>query len=134
MGDVGSILLGFVFAAIAVLISRSAADFICIAGFLFPFYADELITMSIRLKNGENLLKPHRKHLYQILANELKIDHWKVSIGYGALQAAIGVLMLFARPFGLGALVFLLLMSGFGFIAVNYVIRNKTTWELERPF
>ncbi len=40
MGDVGSILLGFVFAGMVVFLSRNLLDFICMAGFLFPFYAD----------------------------------------------------------------------------------------------
>jgi len=32
------------------------------------------------------VMQPHRKHLYQLLANEMGIEHWKVSVGYGALQ------------------------------------------------
>ena len=81
MGDVGSILLGFSFAAIVVILSKSILDFVCLAGFLFPFYADELTTMAARIKDGENLFKPHRRHLYQLLANEKRIAHWKISIG-----------------------------------------------------
>ena len=72
MGDVGSILLGFVFAAMVVVLSRNFLDFVCLAAFLFPFYADELTTMAIRINDGENLLYPHRRHLYQLLANEKK--------------------------------------------------------------
>jgi len=60
MGDVGSILLGFVFAGMVVFLSRNLLDFICMAGFLFPFYADELTTMMIRIRDGEKLSKPHR--------------------------------------------------------------------------
>ena len=37
----------------------------------------------------ENILKPHRKHLYQIMANELKIPHLVVSGGYCVVQALI---------------------------------------------
>ncbi|NIM03667.1 UDP-N-acetylmuramyl pentapeptide phosphotransferase, partial [bacterium] len=46
MGDVGSILLGFVFAGMVIFLSKDFLDFICLASFLFPFYADELSTMA----------------------------------------------------------------------------------------
>jgi len=29
------------------------------------------------------LMQPHRKHLYQLLANEMGIEHWKVAAGAG---------------------------------------------------
>ncbi len=94
MGDVGSIFLGFVFAEYVILLSKNFKDFICLSSFLFPFYADELITMALRLKNRESLFTPHRTHLYQILANEGAVDHWKISVGYGLLQLMVGVTML----------------------------------------
>ena len=62
MGDVDGFLIGFVFAAIVILISKSFIDFVSLAPFLFSFYADELITMVVRLKDGESLLNPHRRH------------------------------------------------------------------------
>ncbi|SCY91114.1 MraY family glycosyltransferase [Desulfoluna spongiiphila] len=107
MGDVGSILLGFVFACMVVLLSRSLLDFICLAGFLFPFYADELTTMFARIKNGESLSKPHRRHLYQILANECGIEHWKISVGYGAIQLIIGIVLIVFRSKWVLVLLFL---------------------------
>ena len=70
MGDVGSVLLGFVFAGLVVGLSRSFTDFVVLCAFLFPFYADELTTTYVRLRDGENLLKAHRRHIYQLLANE----------------------------------------------------------------
>lgn len=94
MGDVGSIMLGFVFASIVVMASKSFLDFVCLAGFLFPFYADEFVTMAVRIKDGENLLKAHRRHFYQLLANEISIDHWKVSVGYSILQIVVGLSLL----------------------------------------
>ena len=91
MGDVGSILLGFLFAVIVISLSRNVLDFFSQACFLFPFYADEITTEIIRLKDGEKLWTPHRRHLYQILTNEYGIAHWKVSAGYGMVQLFIGL-------------------------------------------
>jgi len=109
MGDVGSILLGFVFACMVVVMSGSLLDFICLAGFLFPFYVDELTTMFVRIKNGESLSKPHRSHLYQILANECGIDHWKISVGYGFVQLIIGIVLIIFRDRWNVVLIFLVL-------------------------
>jgi len=125
MGDVGSILLGFVFAAIAILLSKSFLDFVCLAAFLFPFYADEILTMALRVKDGESLLKPHRRHLYQILANEMGIAHWKVSVGYGIFQLIVGLSILLARPFGILTILVLLIIFFSGFVWANYFIRTR---------
>ena len=90
MGDVGSVLLGFLFAALAILLSRNPGDFMCMVGFIFPFYADGLSTLTIRFWDGENLSQAHRRHLYQILSNERGMAHWKVTLGYCSLQIMIG--------------------------------------------
>jgi UDP-N-acetylmuramyl pentapeptide phosphotransferase/UDP-N-acetylglucosamine-1-phosphate transferase len=127
MGDVGSILLGFSFAAIVVVLSKSILDFVCLAGFLFPFYADELTTMAARIKDGENLFKPHRRHLYQLLANEKGIAHWKVSIGYGLAQLIVGITILLLRPFGITAVLPLLAAYFVAFIIISSVIRKNLT-------
>ena len=127
MGDVGSILLGFSFAAIVVILSKSILDFVCLAGFLFPFYADELTTMAARIKDGENLFKPHRRHLYQLLANEKGIAHWKISIAYGLLQLIIGITILLLRPFGLTIILLLLTVYFIAYIITTSVIRKNLT-------
>jgi len=110
MGDVGSILLGFVFATLLVVISKDVHDFFVGMSFLFLFYADELFTMYERIKDGEKLTKPHRRHLYQILANEAGIAHWKISLGYGFCQLFCGIVIWIMREsslIGISSLLFL---------------------------
>ena len=92
MGDVGSVLLGFVFAIMVLAFSADLMEFALLAGFLFPFYADELITMVERIAESQSLAKPHRRHLYQVLANEAGIAHWQVATGYGVLQLVGGII------------------------------------------
>ena len=123
MGDIGSILLGAVFAGIIYLTSHNLMDFVCMASFLFPFYADVLCTMVIRLKDGENLTLAHRRHVYQILANEHKIAHWLVSLGYGFVQTLIGISVLMVRPFGMIAVLTVLICSLVFFITGGYFVR-----------
>jgi Fuc2NAc and GlcNAc transferase len=125
MGDVGSILLGFVFAGMVIWLSRSLLDFICLSAFLFPFYADELTSMAIRIKDGERLFRPHRRHLYQLLSNEKGIPHWKVSVGYGLLQLVVGLSVLLLRHLG-SVMVLSLLAAYFGaFIVLSSFIRKN---------
>jgi len=125
MGDVGSILLGFVFAGMVVSLSKSFLDFVCLSAFLLPFYADELTTMIVRLKEGENLTSPHRRHLYQLLVNEMGIAHWKVSTGYGLLQLAVGVNVLIIRPSGLLIVILLQVCCFAVFGWVSFSIRSR---------
>lgn len=124
MGDVGSILLGFVFAAMVIMLSKSFVDFVCLAAFLFPFYADELTTMAVRIRDGENLLRAHRRHLYQLLANEKGVSQWKVSAGYGTLELIVGVTVLLLKPFGSIVTLSLLAAYFIAFTMVSYFIRS----------
>jgi Fuc2NAc and GlcNAc transferase len=101
MGDVGSILLGFIFAVFVLYMAKSTADFICMIAFMFPFYADALTTLYIRYRDGEKLSQAHRRHLYQVLANEFEHPHWKVSLGYAGAQLVLGLLMIWAHRSGL---------------------------------
>jgi Fuc2NAc and GlcNAc transferase len=124
MGDVGSILLGFVFAGLVVTLSRNYLEMVCFTAFLFPFYADELTTMAVRLHDRENLSRSHRRHLYQLLVNEFGIAHWKVTMVYAAAQLAIGAGVLVACPYGaLAVLVFLTVCFG-GFVLLAGKVRT----------
>ena len=127
MGDVGSILLGFVFAVLVILLSKSLLDFVCLASFLFPFYADELTTELVRLKHGEKLWRPHRRHLYQLLANEYGIPHWKVSLGYGLGQLLVGVSVLFFVNSGLLPVLSIIFLYFIIFTVVTSAIRMRLT-------
>ena len=125
MGDVGSILLGFVFSSMTVYISESLIDFICISSFLFPFYADEITTMIVRLKDGENLTKAHRRHLYQLLANECKLSHWKISVGYGLFQLLVATSIIILKDMGLIFVISFLVFCIGSFTLFSFIFRKK---------
>lgn len=138
MGDIGSILLGSVFASLIFLASKTALDFVCMVSFLFTFYADELTTMFVRLKDGENLTQAHRRHIYQLLANEKGIPHWKISIGFGFLQLGIGVSAILVKPFGVLAVLILLILCFITFafgslylrLFLEKTLRNQTNLQI----
>ena len=125
MGDVGSILLGFVFAAMVVTLARNYHEMVFFAGLLFPFYADELTTMAIRLRDHENLFRPHRRHLYQLLANEAGIAHWKVTLLYAAIQLVVGAGILLANAHNLWVAVIFLVVSFILFTFISLLVRRK---------
>ncbi len=97
LGDVGSVLIGFIFACLVIVLSETFNDFLAMAGFLATFYFDEIFTMIIRVYNKESLLRPHRKHIYQLLVNELSISHWKIAMLYGVVQFFIGLTIIYCH-------------------------------------
>jgi UDP-N-acetylmuramyl pentapeptide phosphotransferase/UDP-N-acetylglucosamine-1-phosphate transferase len=125
MGDVGSILLGLVFSGLVVYLSRNVLDFVCLMSFLFPFYVDELTTMALRLRAKEKLITAHRRHLYQILANEYDISHWKISTGYGLFQLMIGISILMIKNMSLFKVVSVLVLYGCFFALCSFIFRKK---------
>ena len=81
--------------------------------------------MAVRIKDRENLLRPYRKHIYQLLANEKGIPHWKVSVGYGLLQAAVGLSVLWVKPLGLMPVVLLLAVWLLSFFVFSSFVRRS---------
>lgn len=70
-------------------------------------------------------MKPHLGHLYQLLANEMGIEHWKVSIGYSVLQILVGIGALVLRWYGDLAVVIFLGSCFAGFGIVSFVVRSR---------
>ncbi len=124
LGDVGSIMLGFVFACMIIVLSENIIDFMVMTGFLMTFYFDEIFTMVMRMHNKDSLIQPHRKHIYQLLANELSISHWKIALSYGAVQLIIGLSFIYIKPHGLFYLFLLYFIYCFLLLFVSIQICN----------
>jgi len=132
MGDVGSILLGFLFASWVLLFSRSLLEFVVLTSFLFPFYVDELSTLIVRIKDGDRLTKAHRRHIYQILVNQAGLSHAVVTVFYGFIQIVVTILAWMAMREGLILLVcFLIFLSGLFFFGGMYIRRR---WEVNESY
>src|SRR5690554_3571612 len=62
----------------------------------FTVYAvDACFTIFYRLMRKENIFQPHRTHLYQYLANELKVPHVTVSVVYALIQLVLNLLLIY---------------------------------------
>jgi len=89
MGDVGSLALGFGFAAMVVHGVCSGA-FALPVGLLvmLPFLADATLTLLARVIRGERWYNAHRQHLYQrLIANGW--SHGRVAMLYQAINLAL---------------------------------------------
>ena len=121
-GDVGSITIAFILLfALGKLILKTG-DFAYII-FLAVYGTDSVLTICHRIQLHENLGEAHRKHAYQLMANELKMPHIEVSLIYMAVQLAISFGMIFCpinHYIYLGLTIIVLLMAYLIFMKKNY--------------
>lgn len=96
-GDVGSIGIAFIllFAIGKLIIQTGDVTYLL---FLLVYGVDGCLTICHRIKLHENLGEAHRKHVYQLMANELKIGHVKVSVLYMVLQLVISLGLIYGVP------------------------------------
>ena len=96
-GDVGSIGIAFIMLfAIGKLILQTN-DLTWLA-FLLVYGVDGCCTIIHRIMLHENRGEAHRKHAYQLMANELGMSHVVVSLIYMGLQLAISLIMVYLIP------------------------------------
>ena len=87
-GDVGSVSIAFILLFLIGKLIIQTEDFSWII-LLVIYGVDSVLTIIHRLMLHENIGLPHRKHMYQLMANELKIPHVVVSLIYMAVQAVV---------------------------------------------
>jgi UDP-N-acetylmuramyl pentapeptide phosphotransferase/UDP-N-acetylglucosamine-1-phosphate transferase len=96
-GDVGSIGIAFIMLfAIGKLIVQTADVTYLIL--LLVYGVDGCLTIIHRIMLHENLGEAHRKHAFQLMANELKIGHVKVTLLYMAMQLAVSLGFIYLCP------------------------------------
>jgi len=139
MGDVGSVFLGFLFAAMPFLAAYYAegvniGESIWIAGILlWPFLFDGTFTILRRLYQGENVFEAHRTHLYQKL-NIAGWEHADISKLYLAVSLmCIGLAVLFSvNGDFLRAVIFAtLLIASIVFAKYVFSVANSFSEETE---
>ncbi|WP_288242937.1 UDP-GlcNAc--UDP-phosphate GlcNAc-1-phosphate transferase, partial [uncultured Bacteroides sp.] len=87
-GDVGSVSIAFIILFLIGKLIITTGDFSWIV-LLSVYGVDSVLTIIHRLMLHENIGLPHRKHMYQLMANELKMPHVVVSLIYMAVQALV---------------------------------------------
>ena len=89
-GDVGSIGIAFMVLLPLGKLILQTSDFTYLL-LLVVYGVDSVLTICHRIILHENLGQAHRKHAYQIMANELKIPHEIVSSAYIIIQLIISL-------------------------------------------
>ena len=132
-GDVGSLSIGFIIVYLVLRLALRGQSMSWMV-MLIVYVVDGGMTIMHRLLLRENILKPHKKHAYQIMANELRMPHLVVSGIYMLLQAiccvwyiAVPGYMSFFMQLTLLVAAYLLFMKKFYHLHVEKNQRNKNT-------
>ena len=131
-GDVGSIGIAFIMLFLLGNVIMKTGDITWLI-FLLVYGVDGCLTIIHRIMLHENLGEAHRKHAYQIMANELKIGHVKVTLLYMAMQLVVSLGFIYLCPdnvlchwmYFVGALVVL---------AIAYVLFMKRYYHLHEEY
>lgn len=93
-GDAGAVAIAFIFLFLFGKLILHTGKFYYIF-FLVVYGTDTVLTIIHRIMLHENLYSPHRKHLFQILVNELNVSHLVVSSIYMFIQLCISFGLIF---------------------------------------
>lgn len=101
-GDVGSIGIAFImlFAIGKLIVQTGDVTYLIL---LLVYGVDGCLTICHRIMLHENLGEAHRKHAFQLMANELKIGHVKVTLLYMAMQLAVSLGFIYLCPNSIAA-------------------------------
>ena len=127
-GDVGAVGIAFMvmFALGSLILQTGDLTYII---FLTMYGVDAVLTIVHRIMLKENIGEAHRKHAYQLMANELKMDHRLVTLIYTFLQLVVSFgLILLPMNHWMYALMVLLLLS------VAYVLFKKKYYHLHEEY
>ncbi len=138
--DVGSVGIAFILLfAIGMLIVRTG-DITWLI-FLLVYGVDGCLTICHRILLHENLGEAHRKHAYQLMANELKMSHPLVSCIYMFMQLVVSLGFVYLCPvlasasgLSLVAWHWIYLALAFVLLAVAYVLFKKKYYHLHEEY
>ncbi len=125
-GDVGAVSIAFIILFFTCKLVLLTNNFAWLA-FLAVYGVDGTLTLIHRILRREKISEPHRKHAYQLMANELKIPHVWVSAIYMGIQALVCIAFLL-KPHLLMFAALVLVLS----IAYVLFVRKYFHLHLER--
>ena len=125
-GDVGAVSIAFIILFLIGKLIIDTEDFSWIV-LLAVYGADSVLTIVHRLMLHENIGLPHRKHLYQIMANELKIPHVAVSLTYMVVQGVVVAGYLVLREYG-----YVYLAGSILLLSILYLLFMKKFFHLHQ--
>ena len=127
-GDVGSIGVAYILLFMIGLLVLTTGDVTYLI-FLLVYGVDGCLTICHRILLHENLGEAHRKHAYQIMANELKNGHVKVASLYMVVQLVLSLGFIYLCPDTIFAH-WVYLISTLIVLAIAYVLFMKKYYHL----
>ncbi|MCM1731661.1 MraY family glycosyltransferase [Bacteroides faecis] len=131
-GDVGSIGVAYILLFLIGSLILMTGDVTYLI-FLLVYGVDGCLTIIHRIMLHENLGEAHRKHAYQIMANELKIGHVKVASLYMGIQLLISLGFIYLCPGTITAR-WLYLAGTFAVLDVAYILFMKKYYHLHEEY
>ena len=131
-GDVGSIGIAFIMLFLLGNVIIKTEDITWLI-FLLVYGVDGCLTIIHRIMLHENLGEAHRKHAYQIMANELKIGHVKVTLLYMAMQLAVSLGFVYLCP-NTAFCHWMYLVGALAVLAIAYVLFMKKYYHLHEEY
>ena len=131
-GDVGSIGIAFILLFMIGQLIMKTGDVTYLV-FLLVYGVDGCLTICHRIMLHENLGEAHRKHAYQLMANELKIEHVKVSLLYMGIQTAVSLGFIYLCP-NTTLAHWLYLFGAILLLSVAYVLFKKKYYHLHEEY
>ncbi len=125
-GDVGAVTIAVVILFLLGLLIIKTGNFGYLV-LLSVYGVDSVLTIIHRLILKENIFEPHRKHLFQLLANELKIPHLLVSTLYALLQLFIAFGLLYLQEYA-----YIYLISIVIVLSLVYIIVKRRIYYLHK--
>ena len=131
-GDVGSIGIAFIILFALGRLMLATKDVTWIVLFLV-YGIDGSLTIFHRIMLHENLGQAHRKHAYQLMANELKMSHVTVSCIYMVLQLVISLGFIYLCPNTILAHWVYLIGAGV-VLAIGYILFMRKYYYLHEQY
>ena len=131
-GDVGSIGIAFIILFLLGNVIIRTMDITWLI-FLLVDGVDGCLTIVHRIMLHENLGEAHRKHAYQIMANELKVGHVKVALLYTVMQLVISLGFIYLCPDTVLAH-WLYLVGVSAVLAITYILFMKKYYHLHEEY
>ena len=131
-GDVGSIGIAFIMLFLLGNVIIKTGDITWLV-FLLVYGVDGCLTIVHRIMLHENLGEAHRKHAYQIMANELKIGHVKVTLLYMAMQLAVSLGFIYLCP-NTALCHWMYFVGALAVLAIAYVLFMKKYYHLHEEY
>ena len=121
-GDVGSVTMALFlgYYMVKLIVATQQIGYLLFFG---VYGIDAVLTIFNRLRKKENILEAHRSHLYQYLANEKRLPHAAVAVGYAVVQLGVNystIYLIQQQALSLTVFILILIVMSGVYLGIRY--------------